>query len=282
MELTTFAMTVAVATPETPQWNNTTLGTNQKNRIEICAAHTHIGGGKAQRRNHFLGLQAFGSNLPMICIKEFVGLAIQAPDSGCDRVIEVGGHEPIAGIFSIKEVIGRFEQGQHLHDRVVLGISTVYGRYLLICDFDQAVAGGNAHAVVENLGEYAFGDFVEGMTGDAGTLQNGLESTGTDRVVLTIYLQQEAGILHCVFKNLCGAIVVIDLHVQIPERGASFHRFELKFSGWGGHPFAAGFPVAQELKKIPRLRKATTEVVRPEMPECVGSQLMKLRIGDEI
>ena len=24
MELTTFAMTVAVATPETPQWNNTT------------------------------------------------------------------------------------------------------------------------------------------------------------------------------------------------------------------------------------------------------------------
>ena len=144
----------------------------------------------------------------------------------------------------------------------------MYCRYLLICDFDQAVAGGNAHAVVENLSEYAFGDFVEGMTGDAGTLQNGLESTGTDRVVLTIYLQQEAGILHCVFKNLCGAIVVIDLHVQIPERGASFHRFELKFSGWGGHPFAAGFPVAQELKKIPRLRKATTEVVREYFAFC--------------
>ena len=57
--------------------------------------------------------------------QEFVCLTIQAPDSGCDRVIEVGGHEPIAGILSIEEVIGRFEQGQHLHDRVVLGISTV-------------------------------------------------------------------------------------------------------------------------------------------------------------
>ena len=62
--------------------------------------------------------------------------------------------------------------------------------------------------------------------------------------------------------------MVIDLHVQIPERGASFHRFELKFSGWGGHPFAAGFPVAQELKKIPRLRKATTEVVREYFAFC--------------
>ena len=86
----------------------------------------------------------------------------------------------------------------------------MYGRHLLICDFDQAVAGGNAHAVVENLSEYAFGDFVEGMTGDA------------------------------------------------------------------------GLPSAEELKEVPRLAEATTEVVRPEMPECVGSQLMKLRIGDEI
>lgn len=40
-----------------------------------------------------------------------VCLTIQAPDSGCDRVIEVGGHEAITGILSIEEVIGRFEQG---------------------------------------------------------------------------------------------------------------------------------------------------------------------------
>ena len=48
-----------------------------------------------------------------------------------------------------------------------------------------------------------------------------------DITVLCIHLQQEAGILHCVFENLSGTIVVIDLHVQIPKRGASFHRFEL-------------------------------------------------------
>ena len=198
----------------------------------------------------------------MVCIKEFVCLAIQAPDSGCDRVIEVGGHEPIAGILSIEEVIGRFEQGQHLHDRVVLGISTVYCRYLLICDFDQAVAGGNAHAVVENLSEYAFGDFVEGMTGDAGTLQNGLESTGTDRVVLTIHLQQEAGILHRVLQNICIAVVVVDLHIQISERGSPFHRLKPEFLGRSCHPLAAGLPSAEELKEVPRLAEATTEVVR--------------------
>ena len=106
------------------------------------------------------------------------------------------------------------------------------------------------------------------MPRDACALENSLDRAGTDRIVLTIHLQQEAGILHCVFKNLCGAVVVIDLHVQIPERGAAFHRFELKFSGRGGHPFAAGFPVAQELKKIPRLRKATTEVVREYFAFC--------------
>ena len=50
----------------------------------------------------------------------------------------------------------------------------------------------------------------------------------------------------------------------------------------GCHPLAAGLPSAEELKEVPRLAEATTEVVRPEMPECVGSQLMKLRIGDEI
>ena len=39
----------------------------------------------------------------------------------------------------------------------------MYCRYLLIRDFDQAVTGGNAHAVVEDLGEYCPGNFVEGM-----------------------------------------------------------------------------------------------------------------------
>ena len=105
----------------------------------------------------------------------------------------------------------------------------MYCRYLLICDFDQAVTRGNAHAVVENLSEYAFGDFVEGVTGDAGTLQNGLESTGTNRVVLTIHLQQEAGILHRVLQNICIAVVVVDLHIQISKRGSPFHRLKPEF-----------------------------------------------------
>lgn len=103
----------------------------------------------------------------------------------------------------------------------------MYCRYFLIRDFDQAVTGGDAHAVVEDLSEYRLGNFVECMPRDAGSLENCFDRAGTNRIVLTIHLQQEAGILHCVFENLSGTIVVIDLHVQIPKRGASFHRFEL-------------------------------------------------------
>lgn len=100
------------------------------------------------------------------------------------------------------------------------------------------------------------------MTGDAGTLQNGLESTGTDRVVLTIHLQQEAGILHRVLQNICIAVVVVDLHIQISERGSPFHRLKPEFLGRSCHPLAAGLPSAEELKEVPRLAEATTEVVR--------------------
>ena len=92
-----------------PQWNNTALGTNQKDRIEICAAHAHIGGGKAQRRNHFLSLQAFGSNLPMICIEKLVCLPIQTPDCCRNGVIEVGCHESVSGILTVEKVARCFE-----------------------------------------------------------------------------------------------------------------------------------------------------------------------------
>ena len=94
-----------------PQWNNTALGTNQKNRIEICAAHTHIGGGKAQRRNHFLGLQAFGSNLPMICIEKIVCLPIQTPDCCRNGVIEVGCHKSVSGITRLRKSLVALNRG---------------------------------------------------------------------------------------------------------------------------------------------------------------------------
>ena len=138
----------------------------------------------------------------------------------------------------------------------------MYCRYLLICDFDQAVTRGNAHAVVEDLGEYRLGNFVECMPRDACALENCLDRTGTDRIVLTIYLQQEAGILHCVLQNICIAIVVVDLHIQISERGSPFHRLKPEFLGRGCHPLAAGLPSTEELKEVPRLAEATTEVVR--------------------
>ena len=34
--------------------------------------------------------------------------------------------------------------------------------------------------------------------------------------------------------------------------------------------------------QIKAQREAAKQIVRPEMPECVGSQLMKLHNGDEI
>ena len=91
------------------QWNNTTLGTNQKDRIEICTAHAHIGGGKAQRRNHFLSLQAFGSNLPMICIEKLICLPIQTPDCCRNGVIEVGCHKSVSGILTVEKVARRLK-----------------------------------------------------------------------------------------------------------------------------------------------------------------------------
>ena len=238
------------------------LCAGEEDRIEVGTTHADIGSGETQRGNQLFGTQAFGSNLSVVCIKKFVCLTIQAPDSSCDRVIEVRGHELIAGILSIEEVTGCLEQRQHLHNRVVLGVPAMYCRYLLICDLDQAVAGGNTHAVVENLGKYAFRDFIEGMARDAGALQNCLEGTGSDRIVLTIHLQQEAGILHRILQDICSTVVVIDLHIQIPERGSPFHRLKSEFLRRGGHPLAAGFPIAEELEKVPRLAEATTEIVR--------------------
>ena len=46
------------------------------------------------------------------------------------------------------------------------------------------------------------------------------------------------------------------------ERGSPFHRLKPEFLGRGCHPLAAGLPSAEELKEVPRLAEATTEVVR--------------------
>lgn len=83
-----------------------------------------------------------------------------------------------------------------------------------------------------------------------------------------IHLQQEAGICHGVFKNLTGSVVVVDLHVQISKRGAALHRFKLEFSGWSGHPLAAGLPVTEKLKEFPGFRKALAEAVCEDFAFC--------------
>lgn len=172
------------------------------------------------------------------------------------------GHKLIARVLFVQIIAYRLEQRQHLHHGVVLGITAVYRRDLLICNFDQAVTRGNAHAVVEDLRKYSLGDFVQCMPGNAGTLQNGLDGTGADRVVFTIDLQQKAGILHRVFKHISRPVVVVDLHVEIAECGSLLNRLKPQVLRRCRHPLAFCLSLTKELKEVPGFAERAAEVVR--------------------
>ena len=138
----------------------------------------------------------------------------------------------------------------------------MYRRDLLICNLNQAVTRGNAHAVVEDLRKYGLGDFVQSMARDAGTLQHGLEGTGADGVVLTIDLQQKAGILHRVFEHVGRPIVVVDLHVEIPECGALLNRLKPQVLRRCRHPLALCLSLSEKLKEVSRFAERAAKVVR--------------------
>ena len=244
------------------QRNNLAFVSSQQDRIQIGATHAHIRGGESERRDELCRVQPFRSHFPTIGVQKLVCLPIQTPDRSCNRVIKMCCHKLIARVLFVQVVAYRLEQRQHLHHGVVLGITAVYRRDLLICNLDQAVARGNAHAVVEDLRKYSLGDFVQCMSGDAGTLQNGLDGTGADGVVLTIDLQQKAGILHRVFKHISRPVVVVDLHVEIAECGSLLNRLKPQVLRRCRHPLAFCLALAKKLKEVPGFAERATEVVR--------------------
>ena len=95
-----------------------------------------------------------------------------------------------------------------------------------------------------------------------GIAPDSVEGTGADGVVLTIDLQQKAGILHRVFKHISRPVVVVDLHVEIAECGPLLNRLKPQVFRRCRHPLALCLALAKKLKEVPGFAERAAEVVR--------------------
>ena len=100
------------------------------------------------------------------------------------------------------------------------------------------------------------------MTRDPGTLQYGLQGTGTHGVILVVDLDKEAGVLHSVSQDLAATVMLVDLHIQVSEGRSFLDGLEMETSGGGLDPAAVLLTLPKELEKLVRIFEVAAEAVR--------------------
>ena len=231
----------------------------QEDGIQVRTAHTDIRGRKAKRRHDPIGIQALGRDFTPISVKQFVCLAVQAPDSGGHHVVEMRRDEMIAGKLLVHIVTHMLEQREHLHDGVVFGIAAKDSRHLAVRNSDEAVSGGDAHAVVDDLCENFLGYPAQRIARNPRPFQHGLQSTGANRKTVAVHVHEQTGIRHRIAEDLIAV-------GQIPGNGIArrrivFQRLKSQVFGSRSHPAAVLGPFAEKSQEVSRIAEGFAEVV---------------------
>ena len=182
---------------------------DQQDRIEICAAYTHVRCHESKAGPNDLIPKTLCQEFSAISVQQLIRLTVQAPNCHRQRMIEAASHKVTARKLPLEIVLYSLEQGQHLQHSIVVRISTVNGRHLFICHLDEAVTRGNTQAVVQDLRKHFLGYLVQCMSGDSGTLQNRLQCAGAYGILLPVDAEHNACVLHRISQDFGTPIMLI-------------------------------------------------------------------------
>ena len=165
-------------------------------------------------------------------------------------MIEMRRDEMIAGELLVHIVTHMLEQREHLHDSVVFGIAAKDCRYLAVCDSDEAVASGDAHAVVDDLCENCLGNPAQRIARNPCPFQHGLQSAGANRETVAIHAHEQTGVLHRIAEDLIA--IGKALGNGIARRRVVFQRLKSQVFGSRSHPAAVLGSFTEKSQEVTR------------------------------